>query len=938
MRRLLPIAALVTFAVCLCGISSAAQPPSLGSAASFAVLGGSAVNAGSSTITGNLGVSPGKTITGSPVVKLGAIFRDDALARQAQKDSAGAYSDLASRTCTPAASTTLGPGVYCLSTLTGTLTLDAGGDPHAVWIFQAPATLTTAADSSVRVIDGGYEGNVFWQVGDSAIVGERTALVGTVLARNNITLGDGASLSGRALAQTGTVNLNGNNVSLCCEPITLAPATLADGKVGVQYTPVTIAASGGTPPYTYAFSGSLPPGLTGATLSGTPTKAGSYSFTVTATDSLGCTGSQDYRIVICGTIVIDPPELSKSCAATRQSITASGGTAPYRFRVAEGTLPGGVSLSSGGDLTGAAAPGCFTFIVEATDALGCTGRRTYTICTIAIAPATLPSGSAGAPYPTTTIMAIGGTAPYTYSAPPETLPPGLVLSTGELSSTPTTAGCFTFTVTVTDALGFTCSRTYTVCIGSCPITIAPPLFPDGCIGAPYSQTMTPAGGTAPYRCSLKGGTLPPGLSIAGCTLAGTPTTPGCYTFTETVTDAAGISCSRTYTICIDICVLPKACVGQPYSAPLTALGTGPYTISLASGSGPLPPGLNPSSDGLLVGEPTSAGRFDFTLLVTSAGLSFTRTYTVCSAAIELSPATLPAATAGVFYMQEIVASGGTAPYEFAYTGMLPRNLELKKKDDKTVVISGIPIMSGLTMSMVIGDTFTVIAKDANGCIGKRTYTIPVICPTITISPPTLPGGNVGTLYSEAITATGGTAPHTFTVASGAPPPGLTLTSGGTLSGTPTTTGIYCFAVTVTDDAGCSGGPVDYAIVISAALCPAGTTITLSPSTLPAATTGAPYAQLITAGGGTAPYTFSVTSGTLPPGLTLSAAGLVSGIPTTGGTYVLAITATDANGCVGTMGCSISMNVDIPALSWWGMVLLSILLTAVGVVASRKGSV
>ena len=96
----------------------ALSAPSLGSAASFAVLGGTAVtDSGSSIVTGNLGVSPGHTISGfgAGSVQIGAIYVDDALARQAQKDAKAAYNDLAARSCTPASGTTLGPGVYCLA-------------------------------------------------------------------------------------------------------------------------------------------------------------------------------------------------------------------------------------------------------------------------------------------------------------------------------------------------------------------------------------------------------------------------------------------------------------------------------------------------------------------------------------------------------------------------------------------------------------------------------------------------------------------------------------------------------------------------------------------------------------------------------------------------------------------------------------------------------
>src|SRR4029079_12315807 len=213
--------------------------------------------------------------------------------------------------------------------------------------------------------------------------------------------------------------------------------------------------------------------------------------------------------------------------------------------------------------------------------------------------------------------------------------------------------------------------------------------------------------------------------------------------------------------------------------------------------------------------------------------------------------------------------------------------------------------------------------------GMRTYALRVGCPQLAISPSALPNGSVGTFYNQPITAIGGTAPRVFRVVSGSLPPGLTLTSNGPLSGTPTATGPYCFSIAVTDAAGCGGGSRAYTIVISAATCPSGTTIIVSPPALPFATTGAPYAEVMTASGGTPPYTFSVLSATLPPGLTLNpATGLISGTPTSSGVFHLTIAATDANGCLGTTGCSIAMSVDIPALSGWAAVVLSMLLATV----------
>jgi len=245
-----------------------AQSPSLGAADSFAVLGGSSVNStGSTVVTGNLGVSPGNTISGSPTVKIGATYRNDSVARQAQRDATSAYNDLAARTCTTTLTTgpgglTLAAGVYCFSStaqLTGTLILDAANDPNAVWIFRIDSTFTTASNSSVRVINGGYENNIFWQIGDSITLGSETAFLGNVFAHKDITLHSGANVSGRLLAQ-GAVSLDGNNVSLCCAQITVFPETLPNGMVCTLYSKTTFTATGGIAPYSF----SAPPSSTRA--------------------------------------------------------------------------------------------------------------------------------------------------------------------------------------------------------------------------------------------------------------------------------------------------------------------------------------------------------------------------------------------------------------------------------------------------------------------------------------------------------------------------------------------------------------------------------------------------------------------------------------------------------------------------------------------------
>ena len=162
----------------------AAVAPSLGTAGSFAVLGGSTVtNTGPTILIGDLGVSPGTAITGFPpgTVVGGTIHAADAVAAQAQNATTAAYNNLASQACnttfgvpTDLAGMTLVPGVYCFSSsaaLTGALTLNAQGDPNAVWVFKIGSTLITGSNASVVTINGGQQCNVFWQVGSSATIG-----------------------------------------------------------------------------------------------------------------------------------------------------------------------------------------------------------------------------------------------------------------------------------------------------------------------------------------------------------------------------------------------------------------------------------------------------------------------------------------------------------------------------------------------------------------------------------------------------------------------------------------------------------------------------------------------------------------------------------------------------------------------------------------------
>lgn len=318
-------------AVLLCGASPAVAQTLLGTAQSFAVLGASAVtNTGPTVVTGDLGVSPGSAVTGFPpgIVVGGTIHVTDAVATQARNDAITAYNALAGLPCNTnltgqdLGGLTLTPGVYCFASsaqLTGTLMLDAQGDPNAVFVFQIGTTLTTAAGSSVIVKNGAQACNVFWQIGSSATVGTNiapaNALVGTFLSLASVTLQTGANIIGRVIALNGAVTMDTNTVTrTSCAP-----------SLGVTFSPVTIPA-GGVATKTITL---INPNSTDATL------------TAPLTDTLPA-----------GLVIAAVPNVTNTCGGV---VTAN---------------PGGNMVTLTGGMIPGGAPGSCTVTVDVTAAAG----------------------------------------------------------------------------------------------------------------------------------------------------------------------------------------------------------------------------------------------------------------------------------------------------------------------------------------------------------------------------------------------------------------------------------------------------------------------------------------------------------------------------------------------------------------------------------------
>ncbi|MDQ2912631.1 MAG: ice-binding family protein [Chloroflexota bacterium] len=233
--------------------ANAATPTvGLGTAATYSVLAGtpSITNTGATTIDRDVGIHPASSIIGFPPGIIGGtVHAGDAAALQAKSDLTVAYLDAASRPVTAnyaaLGGLTLVGGVYnsgsAVLDLTGTLTLNGQNDPNSVWVFQAQSSLVTASTSSVVFINGGSPCNVFWQVTSSASLGSGSSFVGTILALTSITLANGVTVQGRALARNGDVTLiNDRFITSTCNaapPVVTPPGTRPPFTVAPSATP-----------------------------------------------------------------------------------------------------------------------------------------------------------------------------------------------------------------------------------------------------------------------------------------------------------------------------------------------------------------------------------------------------------------------------------------------------------------------------------------------------------------------------------------------------------------------------------------------------------------------------------------------------------------------------------------------------------------------------
>jgi FtsP/CotA-like multicopper oxidase with cupredoxin domain len=434
----------------------------------------------------------------------------------------------------------------------------------------------------------------------------------------------------------------------------------------------------------------------------------------------------------------------------------------------------------------------------------------------------LPAAILGKPY-TYTMIATGGSTPYTWAITGGSLPTGVSLNatTGVLSGTPVAGagggggpgtGTFPFSVQVTDVNGAVATATSTLVVEN--VTITTTTLPVADAGRPYaSPAFVATGGIAPYSWSLAAGsTLPSGLSLSTAgIISGTTSSLGTANFTVQVVDGIGGVATKAMSLTVvpspsitTATPMPGGQINVAYSQTLTgANGRTPYTWARTSGS--LPAGLTLSTAGVISGRPTAAGNSSFTVQLTDGnGVSVSKVLSISIASgPSITTTSLPNAERTVAYSQTLTGTSGANPvWSLAPGSSLPNGLRLNAS---TGAITGTPSATGTR-------TFTVQLSDASGATASKPLSITVVAtPTLTGS--ALPGGRVTVAYGPVTpTLTGGLAPFTWARTAGTMPPGLVLnTTTGAITGTPTTAGNYSFTLRVTDSAGKASSPAGFSI-------------------------------------------------------------------------------------------------------------------------------
>jgi len=504
------------------------------------------------------------------------------------------------------------------------------------------------------------------------------------------------------------------------------------------------------PPYTWSIAGSLPAGLSlsGSTISGTPTAAGTFNITVRVVDSSIPTAqlaTQPLSITIASVLTLSSASLPNGVVglAYATNCSANGGTTPYTFSLATGTLPPGLSLNTSNcniNGTPGGSGGTYNFSIRVTDVSTPSQSVTQAFSIsitqgLAITSTSVPNGAVSSAY-NFSLVAANGVTPYGWALTAGALAPGLTLNgSGTIVGTPTTAGTYSFTVRVTDSSSQSATQSFTLVVNPATLTITC-AFPAGAqVGVAYpGATCSTTGGTSPYTYSLGGGALPGGLTLNSSTslVSGNPTTPGSFSFTVKVTDSAAQSATFVTT---NFTVLPASApsvptftfVGIPSStAPGASITTDTLSLSTSSAAWPVTITLSftPNATGVSAGYADPAMQF-----VNSSGTGLGTSYNL----------TIPALTNSVTLPQ--IAPGtveGTIGVTLTVTGQTGASTSLAVPASVPIISPGsVQVLnvtsSGFNVELIANSsprdlkTATFTFSSAGGAVinGTTTFTVDV---------------------------------------------------------------------------------------------------------------------------------------------------------------------------------------------------------------------
>lgn len=603
--------------------------------------------------------------------------------------------------------------------------------------------------------------------------------------------------------------------------IAVTPTTLGGGTQGVAYSQ-TLTPGGGQAPYTFSTtlaSGGLPPGLSlssSGVISGTPTSAGTFTFTVSGKDSSTLTQAAFTSSTLSLAIVSNTPTVTgisptSGTTAGGTSVTITGTNLSGATAVAFGSgAAASFAVASATKITATAPAGTGAVDVTVTTPSGQSATSAQDKFTY-VAPPLAGAVSATAAYDSAndpiTLNLSGGVAQSV--AVKAAAAHGKATATGTtIAYTPTTGffGADSFTYTATNTIGTSAAATVSVTVSPPAISVSPNTLAGGTVGVSYSQSLAAGGGQAPYSFSttVASGALPPGLALSSAgVVSGTPTASGSFSFKVSGTDSSTTSPAAFTSGTVSLTIAPEGA---------------PTVLSLTPATGPIAGGT----------AVTIAGANFLGASAVNFGTAAASSFSVVSGSTIM--ATAPAGTAGTVDVKVTTPSGAsaansgdryiyvqaptTAPvtatigYDGAATNV---TLSLGGGTATSVAVAGAAShgtarASGTSITYMpqtgfFGpDSFTYTATNATGTSSPAAVTISVTGPTIAIGPASLPSGTLGAAYSGTLMANGGQAPYSFstTLASGSLPSGLALSSTGAVTGTPTVSGTFTFTVSGTD--------------------------------------------------------------------------------------------------------------------------------------------